>query len=63
MGPVEPAAPVAEIAVAPPLAASESKPVGWQLHLEFESHILRNGSNPLDLLEDLRKLGSCFVVP
>ncbi|SDT55059.1 chemotaxis protein CheA [Bradyrhizobium canariense] len=35
---------------------------GWQLHLAFASHVLRNGSNPLDFLDDLRKLGSCFVV-
>lgn len=58
-----PDAPVAEIAEAPPLAPGESKQAGWHLHLEFESHILRNGSNPLDLLEDLCKLGPCFVVP
>jgi two-component system chemotaxis sensor kinase CheA len=44
-------------------AAVESKQAGWHLHLEFESHILRNGSNPLDLLDDLCKLGPCFVVP
>ncbi len=61
--PDQPAAPVAEIALAPPLAPAESKQVGWHLYLEFESHILRNGSNPLDLLEDLCKLGPCFVVP
>lgn len=59
----QPAAPVVEIAEAPPLAPVESKQVGWHLYLEFESHILRNGSNPLDLLEDLCKLGPCFVVP
>ena len=57
------AALVAEIVVAPPLAPFESKQAGWRLYLEFESHILRNGSNPLDLLEDLCKLGPCFVVP
>lgn len=56
-------APVTEMAVAPPLAPAESKQAGWHLYLEFESHILRNGSNPLDLLEDLCKLGPCFVVP
>ncbi|MCP3397390.1 chemotaxis protein CheA [Bradyrhizobium sp. CCGB20] len=61
--PDQPVAPVAEIAEAPPLTASESKQAGWHLYLEFESHILRNGSNPLDLLEDLCKLGPCFVVP
>ena len=59
----QPGAPVVEIAEAPPLVPSESKQAGWHLHLEFESHILRNGSNPLDLLEDLCKLGPCFVVP
>ncbi|MDD1519158.1 MULTISPECIES: chemotaxis protein CheA [Bradyrhizobium] len=55
--------PVALEAEAPPLAPAESKQAGWHLYLEFESHILRNGSNPLDLLEDLCKLGPCFVVP
>jgi two-component system chemotaxis sensor kinase CheA len=53
---------VAEIVEAP-LAPAESKQAGWHLYLEFESHILRNGSNPLDLLDDLCKLGPCFVVP
>ncbi|WP_298241407.1 chemotaxis protein CheA [uncultured Bradyrhizobium sp.] len=59
----QPAAVVVEIAEAPALAPAESKQAGWHLNLEFESHILRNGSNPLDLLEDLCKLGPCFVVP
>ncbi|MBR0842743.1 chemotaxis protein CheA [Bradyrhizobium liaoningense] len=59
----QPVVPVAEIAEALPLAPGASKQAGWHLHLEFESHILRNGSNPLDLLEDLCKLGPCFVVP
>ncbi|UWU75188.1 chemotaxis protein CheA [Bradyrhizobium huanghuaihaiense] len=59
----QPAAPVVAIAEAPPLAPAEGKQAGWHLYLEFESHILRNGSNPLDLLEDLCKLGPCFVVP
>lgn len=61
--PDQAAAPVTEIALAPPPAPAESKQAGWHLYLEFESHILRNGSNPLDLLEDLCKLGPCFVVP
>ncbi|MDA9427358.1 MULTISPECIES: chemotaxis protein CheA [Bradyrhizobium] len=58
-----PAAPVVEIAEASPPSPAESRRAGWHLYLEFESHILRNGSNPLDLLEDLCKLGPCFVVP
>ncbi len=41
--------------------AAEAR-TGWQLHIEFDSEILRNGSNPLDLLDDLGKLGACFVV-
>ena len=44
-------------------APAERRQAGWRLHLEFDSHILRNGSNPLDLLDDLCKLGPCFVVP
>ncbi len=42
--------------------SNESGTWGWRLHLEFDSHILRNGSNPIDFLDDLRKLGTCFVV-
>lgn len=45
------------------IAEPESPSSGWQLRLEFDGHILRNGSNPLDLLDDLRQLGSCFAVP
>ncbi|MBB4396246.1 chemotaxis protein CheA [Bradyrhizobium sp. ERR14] len=59
----QPVAAVMEIAEAPPLAPAGTKQAGWHLYLEFETHILRNGSNPLDLLEDLCKLGPCFVVP
>jgi len=57
----------ARTAAAPPRAearvADQSSVAGWQLHLEFDSHILCNGSNPLDLLDDLCKLGPCFAVP
>jgi len=45
-----------------PVVTAE-RAAGWQLHLEFDSHILRNGSSPLDLLDDLCKLGPCFAVP
>ena len=44
-----------------PEPAAASGGLGWQIHLEFDGDILRNGSNPLDLLDDLRKLGACFV--
>jgi two-component system chemotaxis sensor kinase CheA len=60
----EPVAPKVEAATAAAPAKEQAKvQAGWQLHLEFDSHILCNGSNPLDLLEDLAKLGPCFVVP
>ncbi len=61
---VAPAAQAIEMAPkaeAPVIA--EKRSAGWQLHLEFDSRILRNGSNPLDLLDDLCKLGPCFAVP
>lgn len=60
---VEPAghAAVKAASIEGPSAAVESR-LGWQLHIEFDSEILRNGSNPLDLLDDLGKLGACFVV-
>jgi two-component system chemotaxis sensor kinase CheA len=63
--PGAPTAPVAAIEEAP-AAKPAAQPVahaGWRLCLEFDSHILCNGSNPLDLLDDLCKLGSCFAVP
>jgi two-component system chemotaxis sensor kinase CheA len=49
-------------AIAAPAAVTAEVRTGWQLHLEFDTDILRNGSNPLDLLDDLGKLGACFVV-
>lgn len=61
VSPAAPLPPVESNVNAP--AVSESRSAGWQLRLEFESHILRNGSNPIDLLDDLCKLGPCFVVP
>ena len=45
------------------VAVAQNRSSGWELRLEFDSHILRNGSNPLDLLDDLSKLGPCFAVP
>ncbi|WP_316233854.1 chemotaxis protein CheA [Bradyrhizobium sp. SZCCHNR2020] len=52
--------PAATTAVAPVQAGGVA---GWKLYLEFEQQVLRNGSNPLDLLDDLCKLGPCFAVP
>jgi two-component system chemotaxis sensor kinase CheA len=61
VGPSQSAAP-APTAASEPSPVGETKRSGWRMHLEFESHVLRNGSNPLDLFDDLSKLGSCFVV-
>lgn len=62
--PPEAGAAEVELTHAPVVAApAEKRSVGWRLRLEFDQQILRNGSNPLDLLEDLAKLGPCFVVP
>jgi two-component system chemotaxis sensor kinase CheA len=60
VAPGESAGPAAVETAPPPV--SDARQSGWRLNIEFESHILRNGSNPLDLFDDLRKLGSCFVV-
>jgi two-component system chemotaxis sensor kinase CheA len=60
---VAPGAPAIRITPPGAPAAAENASAGWQLHLEFDSQILCNGSNPLDLLDDLCKLGPCFAVP
>jgi len=60
---VAPNAPAVSVTTAETPAATAKGPVGWHLHLEFDSQILRNGSNPLDLLDDLCKLGPCFAIP
>jgi two-component system, chemotaxis family, sensor kinase CheA len=52
-----------------PPAPSASEPTaadgeaGWRIAIAFAPDILRNGSNPLALLDDLRDLGPCTVVP
>jgi two-component system chemotaxis sensor kinase CheA len=58
---VEPESSNTEVQTTQASIASVPIRIGWQLHLEFDSDILRNGSNPLDLLDDLRKLGACFA--
>lgn len=50
------AAPTA--AAAPQERAAAS---GWRIEIAFEPEILRNGTNPLVLLDDLRALGPCRV--
>lgn len=36
---------------------------GWRMGVVFDPDILRNGTNPLALLDDLRDLGSCRITP
>jgi len=43
---------------APDTAAAAA---GWAIEIAFEPGILRNGTNPLALLDDLRALGPCQV--
>ncbi|OYW99326.1 MAG: chemotaxis protein CheA [Bosea sp. 32-68-6] len=39
----------------------EPTAAGWRIEIAFEPGILRNGTNPLVLLDDLRALGPCTV--
>ena len=51
-------------AAASPVSASDGgSATGWRIALSFEEQVLRNGANPLALLDDLRELGPCSVVP
>lgn len=36
---------------------------GWQIGIAFAPDVLRNGTNPLALLDELRDLGACTIVP
>ena len=42
-------------------APAEPAQAGWTIEIAFEPDILRNGTNPLVLLDDLRALGTCIV--
>ena len=52
--------PVSEAPLGEREAAADSR-TGWLVELAFQPDILRNGSNPLALLDDLRALGPCKV--
>uniref|UniRef100_A0A9E8CR80 Chemotaxis protein CheA n=1 Tax=Bosea sp. NBC_00436 TaxID=2969620 RepID=A0A9E8CR80_9HYPH len=51
-------------AEADPEASHEtSNPIrGWQVEIAFQPDILRNGTNPLGLLDELRDLGPCTII-
>ncbi|WP_375456914.1 chemotaxis protein CheA, partial [uncultured Methylobacterium sp.] len=53
-------APLPHAVVAEP---GEPSAAGWRIGIAFDPDILRNGSNPLALLDDLRDLGPCTVTP
>lgn len=59
-------------AKAPPKSASAFAPeatdrgaahAGWRIGIAFAPGVLHNGTNPLALLDELRELGPCTVVP
>lgn len=56
-------APAVPAAAAPVAASSAPAQAGWQIAIGFEEQVLRNGANPLALLDDLRELGPCTIVP
>lgn len=55
--------PAASNDLPPALFAAEPARSGWRIGVTFSPDILRNGTNPLVLLDDLRALGPCTVVP
>ncbi|MCF4127264.1 chemotaxis protein CheA [Methylobacterium sp. SyP6R] len=53
-----------EAAPAPlPEAAPVADGAGWRVAIAFAPDVLRNGTNPLALLDDLRDLGASAIVP
>ena len=60
------AAPAAEpdtVSTAPTGAPADAAAAGWRIGLRFAPHVLRNGTDPLGLLDELRALGPCTVTP
>ncbi len=54
-------APETELAAEGP--SPDAAPEGWRIGIAFAPDVLRNGTNPLALLDELRELGPCTVVP
>lgn len=48
---------------APELPTSTPHAQGWRLRMRFDPGVLRNGTNPLALLDELCDLGPCTIVP
>ena len=55
------AAATAGDAVADEPSSDAPAQAGWRIEIAFEPEVLRNGTNPLVLLDDLRALGPCTV--
>ena len=53
------AVPIATLS--PPAAGVSPGGLGWHIVMRFQADVLRNGTNPLALLDDLRELGPCTV--
>ena len=47
----------------PEVPGPDCAPAGWRIGIAFAPEVLRNGTNPLALLDELRELGPCTVVP
>ncbi len=60
-GPAEKAAVPTVEAPADEASVTEPPAAGWRIEIAFEPDILRNGTNPLVLLDDLRALGPCTI--
>ncbi|MCW6507641.1 chemotaxis protein CheA [Lichenifustis flavocetrariae] len=56
------AEPPVEAAIAPDAGSSETAGAGWRMTIAFAPEVLRNGTDPLALLDELRGLGPCTVV-
>ena len=54
-------APSAAPTAAPPPPVEAPREAGWRIEIDFVPDILRRGTNPLALLDDLRDLGACTV--
>ena len=48
---------------APAAPAAATEEAGWRIGIAFAPDVLRNGTNPLALLDDLRDLGPCTIIP
>ncbi|KAA0125441.1 chemotaxis protein CheA [Methylobacterium sp. P1-11] len=60
------ARPAAAPSASLPGAAGDPAPSaenGWRIGIAFAPDVLRNGTNPLALLDELRDLGVCTIVP